>query len=181
MAAVSEPGGDAGRVRCLYCGANNFPSSASCWQCHRPLKAMPSAPADAPASAGAASAAAVGAAPALPPGYGQPAARLRAAESALAPKAAAALGMLFPFVALPAGMIFLMLDDPRKTQLGWLMIGWSVGGSVISTLLLAATLGPLWAVLKALMPHPGGGAAPAIPGLPSDGGGLGLLLRLTFS
>ena len=88
--------------------------------------------------------------------------------------------MLFPFVALPAGMIFLMLDDPRKAQLGWLMIGWSIGGSVISTLLLGATLGPLWAVLKTLMPHPGGGAAPSIPGLPSDGG-LGLLLHLTCS
>ena len=142
---------------------------------------MPGAPADAPGtpplgvSAGAFPA---GAAPALPPGYA--AARPIPAESALAPKAAAALGMLFPFIALPVGMVFLMLDDPRKTQLGWLMIGWSVGGSVISTLLFAATLGPLWAALKTLMPHPGGGAAPSIPGLPTDGG-LGLLLYLASS
>ena len=78
--------------------------------------------------------------------------------------------MLFPFVGLPAGMIFLMLDDPRKTQLGWLLIGWSLAGTVISIISLAATLGPIWAVLHGLLPHPGGGAAPAIPGLPTDGG-----------
>ena len=76
-------------------------------------------------------------------------------------------------------MIFLMLDDPRKTQLGWLLIGWSAAGTVINVISLAATLGPVWAVLRGLLPHPGGGAAPAIPGLPADGGeGLFLLARL---
>ena len=87
--------------------------------------------------------------------------------------------MLFPFVGLPAGMIFLMLDDPRKTQLGWLLIGCSLAGTVINVVSLAVTLGPIWAVLRGLLPHPGGGAAPSIPGLPTDGGaGIFLLARL---
>lgn len=167
----TEAGGDAGRVRCLYCGANNFPSSITCWQCSRPLKAMPAPPsANTPASLPSS----------LPPGP-FPAAAVRPAltESALAPKAAAALGMLFPFVGLPAGMIFLMLDDPRKTQIGWLLIGWSIAGTVLSVISLAVTLGPVWAVLRGLLPHPGGSAAPTVPGLPTDGGeGILLLARL---
>jgi hypothetical protein len=164
MPAVSQPeaGGDAGRVRCLYCGANNFPSSAACWQCSRPLKAMPSAPAAAPGTASAS----------------PPLAAVRPAlvESPLAPKVAAAMGMLFPYVGLPAGMIFLMLDDPRKTQLGWLMIGWSLAGTVISVISLAATVGPLWMLLKDMLPHPGGSSPTAIPGVPNFGGdGTGLI------
>lgn len=87
--------------------------------------------------------------------------------------------MLFPFIGLPAGMIFLMLDDPRKTQIGWLLIGWSIAGSVLSVISLAVTLGPVWAVLHGLLPHPGGGAPPSLPGLPADGGeGIWLLVSL---
>jgi hypothetical protein len=178
MSAVSEPGGDTGRVRCLYCGANNFPASVACWQCSRPLKAMRPAPAETPGISSS-RISPPGASPA-PPAFGQAGAAVRPAfaESALAPKVAAALGMLFPYIGLPAGMIFLMLDDPRKTQLGWLLIGWSVAGTVINVVSLAITLGPLWALLRGMIPHPGGGAAPSIPGLPTDGGeGLILLLR----
>ena len=158
-----EPGGDTGRVRCLYCGANNFPSSAACWQCSRPLKAMPPVPTVSPSASPVQASGTAGIRPTF-------------AESPLAPKAAAALGMMFPYVGLPAGMIFLMLDDPRKTQLGWLLIGWSVAGTVLSVLSLAATLGPLLALLKGFAPHPGGSPV-SIPGLPSDGGA-GLVLRL---
>ena len=99
-------------------------------------------------------------------------------ESALAPKAAAAMGMLFPLIGLPAGIIFLMLDDPRKTHLGWLLIGWSLAGTVLSIVPLLLTLGPLWALLRGMMPPPGGSPQPSIPGLPTDGGagGDGLFL-----
>ena len=170
MSAMSQPeaGGDAGRVRCLYCGANNFPASAACWQCSRPLKAMrPPSAGDVPAGSASASLPGVAARPAL-------------VESALAPKAAAALGMLFPYVGLPAGMIFLMLDDPRKTQIGWILIGWSLAGTVLSVISLAATLGPVWALLKGMLPHPGGSPT-AVPGLPNFGGdGTGLLFQLLF-
>lgn len=105
-----------------------------------------------------------------------PAAGPAPGESPLAPKAAAALGLLFPWVGLPAGMIFLMLDDPRKTQIGWVLIGWSLAGTVLSVISLAVTLGPFWSLLKALLPHSGG--AQPVPGLPNmDGDGAGLLFR----
>ena len=165
-ASQPDPGGEAGRIRCLYCGANNFPASAACWQCSRPLKPMPSAPANGPGAAPSPAAAM----PSMPPG------RVAATYSALAPKAAAALGMLFPLVGLPAGLVFLMLDDPRKTQLGWILIGWSLAGTLLSVVPLLLSLGPLLAVFRGLLPHPGA-PAPAIPGLPTDSGeGLFLLL-----
>ena len=103
-----------------------------------------------------------------------PLVRPAAAESALAPKAAAALGLMFPYIGLPVGMVFLMLDDPRKTQLGWLLIGWSVLGTVLNGIALLVTLVPLWSLLKG-MAHPGGGGSnglPAVPNLGGDGEGL---------
>ena len=164
---ANEPGGDAARVRCLYCGANNFPASPTCWQCGRPLKAAP---------AGTGPAVGALASPTLP---GTPVvSRLPvAAETGLANKAAAALGLMFPYVGLPVGIVFLMLDDPRKTQLGWATIGWSVLGSVLNGIAFTLLGGMLLAALKALMPHGAGGAAPSIPGVPDMGGdGAGLLL-----
>ena len=154
----SDGGGEAGRVRCLYCGANNFPASAACWQCGRPLKAspagaspllQPSVPTSMPFTAAA------------PPSF--------AAESSLAPKAAAALGLMFPYVGLPVGMIFLMLDDPRKTQLGWMLIGWSVLGTILNGIALMVTLVPLWGLLKG-MAHPGRGIPSGLPAVPNLGG-----------
>ena len=100
--------------------------------------------------------------------------------SPLAVKTAAALGMLFPYVGLPAGMIFLMLDDPRKTRLGWILIGWSLAGTLLSVLSLAVTLGPIWALLRGMLPHPGGGAAPAVPSLPDMSGGDGFICLSLF-
>lgn len=167
------PGGDAGRVRCLYCGANNFPASAACWQCGRPLKAVPAGSPEALAS------------PLPPPLPGiAPAQRASAsrplAESALAPKAAAALGLMFPYVGLPVGIVFLMLDDPRKTQIGWMTIGWSVLGTVLNSLAFSVLLGFLAPLLKGLAPHAGGSPG-GLPGVPDVGGdGAGLLLPCVF-
>ncbi len=162
------PDGEAGRARCLYCGANNFPASAACWQCGRPLKA---APAGAP-EAGAAPL------PAPLPGVGAPQRPMAMgpnAQSALAPKAAAALGMLFPYIGLPVGIVFLMLDDPRKTQIGWMTIGWSVLGMVLNSIAFSILLGLLAPLLKGL-PHPGG--PPGVPDMGGDGAGLMLPLYL---
>lgn len=83
---------------------------------------------------------------------------------------------MFPYVGLPLGIVFLMLDDPRKTQLGWLTIGWSVLGTVLNSISLIVLLLPLLGALKGL-PHPGGAAPSALPSVPDIGGdGAGLLL-----
>jgi len=166
----TDSGGEAGRVRCLYCGANNFPASAACWQCGRPLKMAP---------AGAAEAHPLPL-PAALPGIAAPQRSMVSrpnTESALAPKAAAAMGLMFPFIGLPVGMVFLMLDDPRKTQIGWMMIGWSVLGTVLNSIAFSILLGLLAPLLKGI-PHPGGSPG-GLPGVPDMGGGeAGLMLPL---
>ena len=163
------PGGEAGRVRCLYCGANNFPASAACWQCGRPLKAVPAGSPETGTS--------------LPPptlpgvaSIQRPPLSRPLTESALAPKAAAALGLMFPYVGLPVGIVFLMLDDSRKAQIGWMTIGWSVLGTVLNSIAFSILLGLLAPLLKGLAPHAGGSPG-GLPGVPDMGGeGAGLLL-----
>lgn len=176
-AASPSPGagGETGRVRCLYCGANNFPSSPTCWQCGRPLQAARSGP-----SAGSPASSPVNASPPpVLPTASRPAPILAAAApGALAPKAAAALGLMFPLVGLPVGIVFLMLDDPRKTQIGWIVIGWSAVGSVLNIVATLAVLGPTLSILRNFLPptaRPGGGSG--LPtGLPDLSGGTEILL-----
>ena len=174
-------------MRCLYCGANNFPASAACWQCGRPLKAVPAGSPEAGMGPQTASMPGVGAmpgvgiGPALRPPPSRP-----LTESPLAPKAAAALGMMFPYIGLPVGIVFLMLDDPRKTQLGWMTIGWSVLGTVLNSIAFSVLLGFLAPLLKGLAPHAGGspGGLPGVPDMGGDGAGLllpGLFLASLFA
>jgi len=159
-----DPGGEAGRVRCLYCGANNFPASAACWQCGRPLKAASAGASEQSAPPLPGPLPAIGAAP-------RPLMSRPNIESGLAPKAAAALGLMFPVIGLPVGIVFLMLDDPRKTQIGWMTIGWSVLGTVLNSIAFSVLLGFLAPLLKGI-PHPSG-----LPSVPDTGGdGAGLLL-----
>ena len=150
-------GGETARVRCAYCGANNFPAAAACWQCGRPLQ---------PLRTGAA-------APPMTrpprPAFLKPRVPLGGGDPELASKAAAALGLLFPWAGLPIGLAFLMLDDPRKVRLGWIAIGWSVAGTIIGGLLLVLPLLTLWPLMKSLLSHPGAGGG--IPGLPATPGG----------
>ena len=165
-----DGGGEAGRVRCLYCGANNYPSSVTCWQCGRPLQPLRGQPLAAASAPSPSTTAQAFTTPRPPSPSGM-------AETSLAPKAAAALGLMFPYVGLPVGMVFLMLDDPRKAHLGWVTIGWSVAGTAISVILFLATLGPTMALLHSLIPSGGhGGGVPGLPLPGNDTDGMNLLL-----
>lgn len=117
---------DGARIVCSRCGSNNFSTQASCWKCGAPLAAnAPSPSAPAPLSA-----------PIPRP----------AADSATPFVAAAALGLLFPLVAVPVGIVFLMLDDSRKSAIGRWNIAWGIAGTILHTvatgLLVQALLMP---------------------------------------
>ena len=171
MSAPNQGQSATKRITCAQCGANNYVGGTHCWQCGKPLDrnartetAAVSLPATPMASASS---------PMVAPGYVEPpiisASAARSTQPIvlpgervdpdLAPKAAAALGLMFPIVGLPAGMIFLMLDDARKVRLGWITIWWSIGGSVIGFILSLISLAPILAVLHGLTPH-GGGSSP---------------------
>lgn len=108
-----------GRRVCSRCGSNNFETQAACWKCGAALDAVP------PALTGTSS-------PAVSPTFPAP--------SSTALVASILLGLLLPVVAFPVGLIFLMLDDPRKAQIGRWNLAWSVAGTLlhlVATLLLA--------------------------------------------
>ena len=115
----------AGRVLCPQCGVNNFATQAACWRCGASLAG----------GGGASGAAETGRAAAAPH---RPAASV---DPALATWSAWILAFLFPFVAVPVGLVFLMLDDRRKAEVGKTTL---IAGTVFSLLHLFAT----WAVLQ---------------------------------
>ena len=128
-----------GRVLCSQCGVNNFETQAACWKCGALLK--------------------TGAAPAQRPGAPPPSAARSAdgvpavsVDPTLANVAAFSLALLFPFVAVPAGLIFLMLDDRRKAQIGKLTLVWGLLFSLLHVLFTGWLLREAVAQLRGLLP-----------------------------
>lgn len=126
------------RMRCPQCGANNFKGTLKCWQCSANLGGASMAPS---------------------------APRIAIRQDAdLANKAAAALGLMFPYIGIPVGMVFLMLDDVRKTRLGWLTITWSIVGTVLNVVIFFASVLPFIPSLRGLASHVPS-STPSIPSL----------------
>ncbi len=131
------------RVRCRYCGSNNFTNTPTCWQCNRPLNPLVEqsvAPTvfDGAADAGSLPRSAVSFAPQI--------------DTLAADRAAIALGLLFPIFGYPIGLAFLMLEDPRKVQLGKLAILWSTIGIVLSVVVSIVLAAPLIDIGKHFVP-----------------------------
>lgn len=146
-AASASPG----RIVCSRCGANNFQTQAACWKCGASLVAA-SPPPPLPGSA-------AGGAP-LPPL--QP---VSSVDPNVAAFAAWTLAFLFPFVAVPVGLVFLMLDDRRKVQIGKTTL---IAGTLFSLLHLWATWAAVRPVIDLVRPFlPGNRAAATQPG-PND-------------
>ena len=138
MTSLNDGPSGSERMRCPHCGANNFKGTLKCWQCSANLGETSHA-ASAP--------------------------RIAIRQDAdLANKAAAALGLMFPYIGIPVGMVFLMLDDARKTRLGWLTITWSIVGTVLNAVIFFASVLPFIPSLRALTPHLPS-STPSIPGL----------------
>ena len=128
-----------GRVVCPKCGANNFDTQAACWQCSASL-------------AGGVSGGGSAFAPARPtPSPGAPAAMPASAlgmhQSPVDPSIAiwwaVIFAVLLPSVAIPVGMIFCMLDDRRKMEIGRVMMITGVVALVIHPIVTAMLMQPL--------------------------------------
>lgn len=131
-----------GRTLCPRCGSNNFDTQAACWKCGAALGARAAAPRPAAPAASPA------------PGVPLPPAPV---DPAVATGAAVSLAFLMPFIAVPVGLVFLMLDDRRKVQLGRLTLFW---GTVFSVLHLLVTV---WLFNEAVAQVRG-----LLPGLPGQ-------------
>jgi len=89
------------------------------------------------------------------------------------------MGLLFPAIAIPVGLVFLMLDDKRKTQIGWLNIIWGCVGSAIHILATLALYGAMYGmIMRAAVGAAGqarqgveqrtGGVPQGFPGFPTQ-------------
>lgn len=131
----------ASRISCPRCGANNFDTVTACWKCGTALGGGTAAPTP-PASAATSTlppAYPVERAASLPP---QPAAFAPSApasaptgDSGVAKRAAFALGITIPWIGLPVGWIFMMIEDRRKQTIGRICALWSMIGLVLHLLL----------------------------------------------
>lgn len=111
-----------GRVKCPQCGANNFDTVTACWKCGaalnaRPPQSSPSAVLDSP--------------------VGHTSRQLGAMPSPRATTAAFWLGILFPYIGLPVGLVLMMLDDDRYYVTGRVCVLWSCIALVVHVLFLA--------------------------------------------
>jgi ABC-type Fe3+ transport system permease subunit len=137
------------RIVCAFCSSNNFATQAACWKCGKPLatvssNAMPTASTVPLVSSPAASHdAAVS--------YNLP------SESPSAFWSAVAMGIVFPMIAIPVGLVFLMLDDKRKSQIGWWNILFGLIGTLLNGIVIAVSLTPLLLNASRMLPSLTGG------------------------
>jgi hypothetical protein len=80
-----------------------------------------------------------------------------------ADRAALWLGFLFPLIGYPVGIVFMMLDDPRKTQLGRLTLLWSTIGLVLTFVISLIFAAPILAVGEKMLIPSGSSASQSDP------------------
>jgi predicted cobalt transporter CbtA len=127
------------RVICASCGANNFATQAACWKCGKGLNTISSAPPPSSASSSPLNAGL----PAPNSVYVERASANDYISPSNATAAAVVLGLLFPTFAIPVGIVFLMLDNKRKTAIGWQNIIWGTVGFTIHFIVTMVSLAPL--------------------------------------
>ena len=128
----------AGRITCPRCGANNFDTVTSCWKCGSPVGAAGMTPA-APMPAAPAPVAPQASYPQerapVPASYSQPAPvpypAAVSGDTGVARRAALALALTIPFIGLPVGWIFMMIEDRNKQAVGRWCAMWSMIGLVL--------------------------------------------------
>ena len=156
-----------GRIACPRCGANNFESVSACWKCSAPLTAASPVP-SAPASGGyvGSERAAVPSAPFTAPAP--------SGDSGVAARAAIALALTFPWIGLPVGWVFMMIEDRRKQAIGRICAVWSMIALVFHLLLMFAFMSAVGGFIREVMgissalKGQGTGGTPSLPNLDGD-------------
>lgn len=139
-------------------------SVTSCWKCYTPLTAS-AAQLVPPAQA-------MPGAPAERPGAYVPVTS-NAGDPAVATRAAILLALVIPFIGLPAGWIFMMIEDKRLQRVGRICVQWSLIGLLFHVVLTGIMMkSAAEGLLKYGLPMmknmaPGGSSAGG--GIPSEG------------
>ena len=176
----------ADRITCPRCGANNFDTQAACWKCNTALGApnilvnanpapmqntspyaMPTVQErsvdkslERPSS---------GTSSVYAPQYPVPVSAV--GDNGVARRAAIALALTIPFIGLPVGWIFMMIEDPKRQAIGRVCAVWSMIGLVLHLFLMFLGAQAMGGMLLRLLPiieksMPGGGGMPSGGSLP---------------
>ncbi len=122
----------AGRITCARCGANNFDTVTSCWKCGAPVGVAPTAAAGfGPSPLPPASISPMPAMQERMPAHAAYSALPPSGDAAVARRAAILLGLTIPFIGLPVGWVFMMIEDRSKQAVGRWCATWSMIGLVI--------------------------------------------------
>ena len=136
---------NAGRLACPRCGANNFDTVSACWKCSAPLSSggqnisqqqqslslSPNQPATAPVYASTARS---------------------SGDSGVARRAAIALAVCLPWIGLPVGWVFMMIEDERKQTIGKVCVMWSAIALVFHCLFMFAATSAFVGTIRSLLP-----------------------------
>jgi hypothetical protein len=112
MTAASE-----GRWTCPQCGANNFETVTACWKCGAGRVGV------SPQAMAAGRGVERPMAPQPAPAYALPAPV--GGDAGTARRAALLLAFTLPFIGLPVGWIFMMMEDYRRQAIGRFCVLWS--------------------------------------------------------
>ena len=130
-----------GRITCPRCGANNFDTVTACWKCGTALGSGAAAgspappastipltvpPVERPAQAPQQTAYT----PVAYPSATTPPPAL-SGNTGVAKRAAFALGITIPWIGLPVGWVFMMIEDSRKQAIGRICAVWSMIGEIV--------------------------------------------------
>ncbi len=110
--------GTSGRWTCAKCGANNFDTVTACWKCNTTKHAGSSSPQYAP-SMGERPMQYAPAAPVMSPSIALQ------GDPGTAKRAALLLAFTLPFIGLPVGWVFMMMEDYRRQAIGRFCVLWS--------------------------------------------------------
>ncbi len=168
-----------GRLTCPRCGANNFETVSACWKCSAPLGGAGGASASSSASAAAAFSGSPGMGAERVSGSAGPAVFMTppvaaTGDSGVATRAAIALALTFPWIGLPVGWCFMMIEDRRKQAIGRICAVWSMIALVFHLLftfvLLQSVMSQILPILTGVMKARSESGGSGVPNLNIPGG-----------
>lgn len=127
----------AGRVVCARCGANNFDTVTTCWKCQAPISGTAARGMMPQSQERPSLAQPVHSAMVVPTGG--------TGDPALSKRAAIWLALSMPYIGLPVGWAFMMMNDRDRQDIGKFCVNWSMAAMVFHLLLM-------WVSFEALVP-----------------------------
>lgn len=137
-----------GRITCPKCGANNFEAVTTCWKCSSPLAAGAQTMANTPVSQISYGHHTPERVPLQSPGMAQ----MPSGDPNVANRAAILLAITIPWIGLPAGWLFMMVEDQKKQRVGRLCVNWSLIALVFHLVFTVMLVNSAASFIRSILP-----------------------------